>query len=71
MLSRDPSATARSSRPNTRFHLGASVLLDVPSLLYRMAGYRLLVELPTSRDIAEKVALTGDVFRRKDGQPKC
>jgi hypothetical protein len=71
MFSRDPFIDVRISRPDARFHLGASALLDVPCLLERMAESGVLVELPSSHDIAEKVELPSDVLRCIDGQPRC
>ena len=71
MFSRDPFANVRTSRPDKTFHLGENALLDVQGLLERMAECGVLVELPSSYDIAEKVALRSDVLRRIDGQPKC
>jgi hypothetical protein len=71
MFSRDPFANARTFRPDKAFHLGENALLDVQGLLERMAESGLLVEVPSSHDIAGKVELPSDILRRKDGRPKC
>ena len=71
MFRRDPFANARTSRPDQTFHLGENALLDVQGLLERMAESGVLVELPSSHDIAEKVELPSDVLRCIDGQPRC
>ena len=71
MFSRDPFANAKTSRPDKTFHLGENALLDVQGLLERMAESGVLVELPSSQDIADKEELPSDVLRHKDGRPKC